>query len=67
MKIQVCKYCGSANIYQDAYYRVNADDYNTYDDKTCGGCSVEGSDITIKVEVDDDFDIDSDIFDLEAT
>lgn len=65
MKIHVCKYCGCANIYQDAYYRVNADDYSTYDDMVCGGCSAEGSNITVEVEVDDDFDIDSDIFDLE--
>ena len=66
MKIHVCKYCGGALIFQDATYNVNDDSFSTFDDMTCDGCGANSDDLTIEVEVPDDFNFYEDTFDLAS-
>ena len=63
--IAVCKYCGSARIFQDAILNINRNSFDTYDDQSCENCCADSHSLAITVEVPDDFDIDEDIFDLE--
>lgn len=66
MKVQVCQYCGSANVLIDAFVHANdPDDVRTFDNMVCENCGEDSNNITIEVEVPDDFDIYTDKFDLE--
>lgn len=63
--IQVCNFCGSPRVFRDAIFNINRGTYDTYDDESCEHCYVEGHNLTVAVEVPDDFDIDDGMFDLE--
>ena len=57
--VQVCTYCGSADVLMDAFVHANnPEDVRTFDDCYCESC--EGSCRTQEVEVADDFDVYSD-------
>lgn len=61
MKIHVCTNCGSANIQRDAWVHLNdPESVRTFDDLYCENC--ESSCNTKEVEVDDDFDVYTDIY-----
>lgn len=59
--IHVCTTCGSPRVLLDAYVGLNdSDDVRTYDDTFCEDCGGECS--TKEVEVEDDFDIETDTY-----
>ena len=65
VKIKVCTTCGSPRVFQDAYVNLNdPDDVRTFDDIVCDDCGKECS--TKEVEVDADFDLDTDFYKEEA-
>ena len=64
--IMVCKYCGSARVFQDAVYNINEDSYDTYDDQSCEYCGADSDTLTIEWEVPDDFNIREDCVELDT-
>ena len=63
--IKVCKYCGSARVFQDAIYNINEYSYDIYDDHICEYCGTYSHDLLTTVEVPDEFDIREDRVDLD--
>lgn len=66
MKIEVCKFCGSPAVNQDATYDINREEYYLHDNQMCGSCGMDGNYLTIEVEVDEDFNLMNDTYDLTA-
>lgn len=61
MKIFVCTSCGSADIQQDAFIHYNdRENITSFDNLYCENC--EGSCSVNEVEVPEDFDVYSDIY-----
>lgn len=56
--ITVC-HCGSPRVFRDAAENVNTGETHTYDPMSCSDCGYDGY-IYTDVEVDDDFDLESD-------
>lgn len=65
-EIDVCFYCGSADLKQDAWVHVNnSEDVSTFDDIYCEVCESSVKKV-VRVEVPDDFDVYSDIHEETA-
>lgn len=62
--VHVCTTCGSPRVFADAFAALNTDEVRTYDYTHCDDC--EGECRTQKVEVPDDFDLETDKFNLRA-
>ena len=64
--ISVCKYCGSPRVRLDAVYDLNTKETFTYDHADCIDCGEGGNTLIRDVEVPDDFDLETDTYDLNS-
>lgn len=64
--ISVCKYCGSPRVRLDAVYDPNTKETFTFDHADCTDCGADSNTLTEDVEVPDDFDLETDTYDLNS-
>ena len=64
--ISVCKYCGSPRVQIDASVDPNTKETFTYDHANCIDCWEGGNTLIRDVEVPDDFDLETDTYDLNS-